>query len=279
MDDREILHIASDSLTAAINPFGAELSSLKSGDREWIGGGDPAFWAGRAPLLFPTVGALAGGSYRLDGKTYALPQHGFARRQAFDLIEQAADRVGFRLTDNDGTRAVYPFAFALEARFVLVGRTLGIEVTATNRDARAMPVSFGFHPAFAWDRRVQTIAFQHPEPAPIRRLTGDGLIGPGEAVLPDRTLHIDDALFERGALIWPQVTSESVRFGDLDISFPGAPMLGIWSKPGAPFLCIEPWWGMADPQGFDGEIWDKPGIQRLEPGEARTFAMQVTVAG
>ena len=85
---------------------------------------------------------------------------------------------------------------------------------------------------------------------------------------------VDDRL---PACSWDRLESRSLRFGELDIAFLGAPMLGIWTKPGARFLCIEPWWGIADPAGFSGEIWDKPGILRLESGESRRFAMQVTV--
>lgn len=146
-----MIEIASECLTATINPFGAELTSLRdAGGRELMSDGDPAFWTGRAPLLFPIVGRLNGDVYRYEGREYALPQHGFARRQAFTLFDSGPGRVVLRLADNDETRAVYPFAFTLDAEFVIEGATLAISVTVVNRGPRAMPASFGFHPAFAW---------------------------------------------------------------------------------------------------------------------------------
>ena len=278
MTDREMLHIASASLNAAINPFGAELSHLHAADgRELMTDADPAFWTGRAPLLFPIVGALNGDTYRLDGREYRMGKHGFARRQMFELVEQAPERVVLRLADNAETRESYPFAFTLDAAFSVAGATLAMEVTLTNRDAKPMPASFGFHPAFAWDRGSAEIVFEREEPGPIRRIDAQGLLAYDEPPLAGRTLPIADALFEKDALIWDRLESRSLRFGELDIAFLGAPMLGIWTKPGARFLCIEPWWGIADPAGFSGEIWDKPGILRLQPGESRSFAMQVTV--
>jgi len=285
------IRIESDALAAAINPFGAELSSLRDAQgRELMTDADPAFWTGRAPLLFPIVGRLADDRYRLDGKTYALPSHGFARRQAFVPIAQTPGRAVFRLADNAETRAAYPFAFTLDAAFALAGATLAIDITVTNTGDRDMPASFGFHPAFAWPlpfgrpRAAHRLVFEKPEPAPLAAIVPGGWIGPDPSPSPldGRTLQLSDALFARDALIWDAVESESLRYDGgegpgLDIGFAGMPKLGIWTKPGAQFVCVEPWHGIADPVGFAGEIWDKPGILRFTPGEARTFSMQVTL--
>ena len=285
------VEIASERLRAAINPFGAELSSLREHDGgELMTDADPAFWSGRAPLLFPIVGRLVDDCYRLDGKDYPLPQHGFARRQGFDLVEQAADRAVFRLTDNEATRAVYPFAFALDAAFTLTGMTLAIDVTVTNCGDRDMPASFGFHPAFAWPlpfgggKADHRIVFACEEPGPITALTAQGWLGgQGPSPVEGRTLALRDTLFAEGALIWQGLASRSLRYESeagrgLAIDF-DADTLGVWTKPGAAFVCIEPWHGIADPPGFSGEIWDKPGMLRFAPGEARTFGMRVTVTG
>ncbi|MDT8759278.1 aldose 1-epimerase family protein [Sphingomonas psychrotolerans] len=283
------VEIASDRLRAAINPFGAELSSLRTPDgAELMTDADPAFWAGRAPLLFPIVGRLVDDKYRLDGKEYALPQHGFARRQPFALVEQAADRAVFRLADNVDTRAVYPFAFTLDAAFTLQGATFATDVTVTNIGDAPMPASFGFHPAFAWPlpfgtpRAAHRIVFERDEPAELSAIVNGGWIAPETSPSPlaGRELLLTDELFDRDALVWDSLASTSLRYdgGDgpeLDIGFAGMPKLGIWTKPGARFVCIEPWHGIADPVGFAGEIWDKPGILRFEPGESRSFSMQV----
>jgi len=285
-----MIRIANATLSADLNPHGAELWALHdAAGRALMTDADPAFWTGHAPLLFPIVGALNGGNYRLDGQEYALPQHGFARRRAFEIVEQAPDRARFRLVDDAETRAAYPFAFALEPSYALDGSGLSIDVTVINRDKRDMPVSFGFHPAFAWplpygaSKEDHHIHFEHDEPSPLRQLDA-GLIAPDPRPTPveGRDLALRDDLFTADALIWDRLASRSLRYGPpegpwLDIAFPDAAMLGIWTKPGARYLCIEPWHGIADPMGFSGEIWDKPGIERLAPGEARSFVMRVTL--
>lgn len=286
------IEIASGGFRAAINPLGAELSSLRDADgRELMTDADPAFWSGRAPLLFPIVGRLMGDKYRLDGEEYPLPQHGFARRQLFELVAQTTNRTVFRLSDNDATRAVYPFAFTLDAAFTLAGATLATDITVANTGDRDMPASFGFHPAFAWplpfgrSRADHRIVFEKREPAELSAIVPGGWIAPESwpSPLDGRELKLDDAMFERDALVWDRLESEAVRYDGgegpgLEVGFAGMPKLGIWTKPGARFVCIEPWHGIADRQGFDGEIWDKPGILRFAPGESRTFSMQVTLA-
>ncbi|HEY1124764.1 MAG TPA: aldose 1-epimerase family protein [Sphingobium sp.] len=282
--------IANEFLSAAINPLGAELSSLKDAEgRQLMTNADPAFWTGRAPLLFPIIGELAGGHYRLDGGTYALPRHGFARRQPFELLERATDRLVLRLTDSDETRAVYPFAFTLDVAFTLADATLFIDVRATNDDDTDMPASFGFHPGFAWPlpygqpREAHAVTFAQDEPTPLRRLA-DNLIAPNTRPSPlqGRRLGLRDDLFAHDALIWEHVHSDHVDYGadagpSLRIAWKNTPNLGIWTKPGAPYVCIEPWAGIADPAGFAGEIWDKPGIVRIRPGEAQSWKMSVTL--
>jgi galactose mutarotase-like enzyme len=286
-----MIEIGSGALSAAINPLGAELTHLRDAQgNELMSDGDPAFWTGRAPLLFPVVGALNGDSYRLDGRDYPLPSHGFARRKAFALVDRAADRAWFRLSDDDATRDVYPFAFALDAEFVIVGAMLTMAITLVNRGDRPMPASFGFHPAFAWPlpyggtKRDHRIVFEREEPQLLARLAGK-LIGPVDRETPVEgdSLWLRDDLFEQDALVWTAPESRSLRYGapdgpQLEIGFPDMPTLAVWTKPGARFICIEPWQGHADPAGFTGEIWDKPGVLRLEPGERRAFAMTVTLA-
>jgi len=290
MSDR--ITISADGLSATIEPLGAELVSLTDADgREYMNDGNPAFWTGRAPLLFPIVGALRDGGYRLDGRDYALPRHGFARTSRFETIDVGPEAATFRLTDSAATREAYPFAFALEMDFRLSGPTLFTLATVINTGDNPLPFSFGYHPAFAWplpggaakgDHRV---TFAEPEPQPVRRIDPPtGLLLPEAFPTPvdGRTLTPTAALFEPDALIWDDVTSREVMFGTddgarLDIRFPDTPMLGIWQKPGAPFLCIEPWQGHADPVGFDGDFRDKPGIVMLPPGEQRSFRMDVTL--
>ena len=219
-----MIEITSGALSASINPFGAELSSLRDGEgRELMTDADPAYWAGRAPLLFPIVGRLHGDRYRLGGKDYPLPQHGFARRQGFEVIEAAADRAAFRLVDSEATRAVYPFAFVLEAAFAIAGATLAIDITVANSGDVAMPASFGFHPAFAWPlsygrpRDAHRIVFERDEPAELSALVEGGWIAAETWPSPveGRVLPLSDALFERDALVWETLASRSLRYDGL----------------------------------------------------------------
>lgn len=285
------LTITSGALTAAINPFGAELSSLRDADgRELMTDADPAFWTGRAPLLFPIVGAVNGDVIRVDGVEYPLPKHGFARRLPFAVVKHEADRATFRLTDSEQTRAAWPFAFVLEVTFAITDATLSIMVRIGNPGEAPMPASFGFHPAFAWPlpygapRGDHRIVFEHAEPAPLRALTEDGLFlpEPRPSPLDGDTLHLADDLFTADALIWDRLESQAVTYGapngpQLRVAFPDTPQLGIWTKPGAQYVCIEPWHGHADPAGYTGEFRDKPGVFTVPPGGEQRCEMQVTL--
>lgn len=288
----DLVEIASEGLTARINPFGAELSSLTdAAGREYMTDADPAFWSGRAPLLFPIVGALADDSLRHGGQTYRMPKHGFARRSAFSLIEQSANRAVFRLQDNAETRSCYPFAFALDMAFTLSGMTLDMTATVHNTGDSALPFSFGYHPAFAWplpggaDKAAHRVVFEQAEPQPIRQIEkASGLLLPDGIPTPvqGRELSLDADLFRADALIWTELHSHSLAYGaeggaSLDIAFPDTPMLGLWQVPGARYICIEPWQGHSDPVGYDGEFCEKPGVVSLDPGARRSFRMDVVV--
>ena len=283
--------IASGALRATVAPLGAELVSLTdAAGRELMSDGDPAFWSGRAPLLFPIVGRLNGDRYRIDGAEYTLPQHGFARRMDFAVAAQGEDHVRFRLTDTPATHEVYPFAFVLEMDFALEGAALTMTATITNPGAVPLPASFGYHPAFAWPlpygaaKAEHRITFEQDEPAPIRAIAG-GLIAAETRATPveGRTLALSDALFADDALIWDRLESRHLHYGPadgpaLEIAFPDTEWLGLWTKPGAAFLCIEPWAGMADPHGFAGDLRDKPGVFEIAPGASRIFRMMVRLA-
>ena len=284
-----MITIATASLTAAINPRGAELTSLRDAEgRELMTDADPAFWTGHAPILFPIVGQLNGDTLRLDGRDYTMAKHGFARRRTFTVVEQRAAAAAFRLLPDDATRGQYPFDFTLDVTFALDGAMLTIMATIGNPGDVALPASFGFHPAFAWPlpygraRAAHRIVFAADEPGPIRRLD-DGLIaGDRASPLDERTLHLRDALFADDALIWMPVTSRSVTYGaedgpSLRVDFPDTPDLGIWSKPGAAFVCIEPWHGHADPAGFTGDFRAKPGVFEVAPGGERSCRMAITL--
>lgn len=283
--------ISSSDLGATIAPLGAELQTLTTADgRDLQWNGDPTVWRGRAPVLFPIVGMLAGGTYRLGGKTYAMPKHGFARTSLFEIGEVSGDSASFLLRPSDQTRAVYPFEFLLTMSFALSGATLTCSATIANHGDAPMPASFGFHPALRWPlpfgqpRTGHRIEFAEPEPEDIRRIDGQGMLLPEAFATPvnGQTLVLDDRLFEADALIFDHLRSRSLRYGaptgpQLRFDFHDLPILGVWTKPGADYICIEPWQGINDPAGFDGDIFAKPGIVAIAPGSSRTFTMTITV--
>ena len=289
----DLVWLRSAGLSAAINPFGAELTHLRDADgRELMTDADPAYWPRHAPILFPAIGVTNGGVIRVDGTTHPMPKHGFARDMAFTVSAQGEDHATFTLTDTAATRAAYPYAFRLDITFRLAGATLAIEARITNPADTVLLAQFGFHPAFAWplpygeDRADHRIVFAADEPARLRAITPDGLIAAETRASPleGRTLPLADALFVDDALVWDPVESRSVHYGAetgprLRIDFPDTDKLGIWTKPGAAFVCVEPWHGIADPVGFTGEYRDKPGVFPVAGGASKTIAMHVTLEG
>jgi galactose mutarotase-like enzyme len=278
-------------LSAQVNPLGAQLSVLRDREqRDLLWNGDPAVWAGRAPLLFPIVGALADGAYRVDSKTYRLPRHGFARTSPFQVLEANATGAIFRLSADDATRQVYPFSFELAIRYLIEGATLSMTTTVRNLGERKMPASFGYHPALRWPlpygqpRAEHGITFPNDEHSPVRRLDSAGLLLPERFQTPvvERRLTLTDELFLDDVLIFDDLRSRSVIYGAstgprIRISFPDSPYLGIWTKPKAEFICIEPWHGIADPQGYTGAFGVKPGVVMIVPGGSMAAKMAFTL--
>ena len=175
-------------MSAEIHPLGAQLFSLRDGaGHDLLWNGDPAVWKGRAPILFPIIGALAGGQYRLDGQTFSLPRHGFARDRLFSLIEASPASALFRLDIDPQTLGVYPFRFQLDLRFTVAEATLNMVATVRNlEDQKTMPASFGFHPALRWPlpygeaRASHVLTFAQEETAPVQRLDSQGLLMPDD---------------------------------------------------------------------------------------------------
>ena len=290
-DQSDWITIRSTGLSATINPQGAQLSRLRDADdRDLQWQGDPAIWAGRAPILFPIVGMLVGGQYRTGGHSYCLPRHGFARNRRFSVAQSGPANVTFRLSADAQTLAVYPFEFELEVNFAVEAATLAVTSWIRNRGSIDLPASLGYHPAFVWplpyggDRAAHFIEFECDEPAPLRRLDANGLLTPQPVATPvqNRRLTLRDELFDADALIFDRISSRTVTYGSdvgprIALSFPGVPYLGVWTKPGANFICIEPWHGITDPQGFTGELQDKPGSLIVPPGATATVAMSISV--
>jgi galactose mutarotase-like enzyme len=277
--------LASSALSCTIDPLGAELLSLTdAAGHDWLWNGDPVWWGGRAPILFPVVGMLAGGGYRWRGAQWRLDKHGFARRRHFALVAHDAGSATFRLTADPATKSAYPFDFELDLNFV-IDRALTVTATVTNHGAEPMPFSFGYHPALRWPREAPaSILFDAFEGGPVMRIDGDGLIATCEPLAGDGLrLDLDDGLFANDAMILRGIASRGLRFrsgaGEVHMTWSNLPDLGLWTKPGAPFLCIEPWAGFNDPVGFSGELDKKPGIVCLAPDKRWSASMTIEVRG
>lgn len=280
----DVVAISGPALSAQISAIGAELVRLQDGrglDLLWDG--DPVFWTGRSPLLFPIVGEAKGNRIRVAGAAYEIGRHGFVRTSTFALVSSDAARCTWRLEASEATRRHYPFEFRLDVTYAIEGVALHMTAEVTNRGDGLMPASFGFHPALRWPlpygkpRAAHEIVFEHDEPAPIRRPI-DGLLSTAQYPTPvrGRRLVLHDGLFEDGAIVFDRLASRSLVYGEaLRVSFPHMPHLGLWTKPGAGYVCIEPWQGHASPEGFDGELADKPGMVAILPGATESFGMSI----
>jgi galactose mutarotase-like enzyme len=282
--------LSGSAIEATIKAGGAELCSLRNAkgvELLWQAG--PA-WTRHSPILFPIVGRLKNDQLRHRGKLYPMTQHGFARDHRFESVEQGTNSCTLVLTDNEATRARYPFAFRLEVTYTVEHADLTVAFDISNTGDENLPASIGAHPAFNWPllpglaKEAYTLHFSDDEPAPIRRLEG-GLMRakPEPSPIRGNTLALSERLFDDDAVIFDRLASSSVRYAaergpSIEMSWEGLPELGIWSKPGgAAFVCIEPWHGFASPSDFDGEFSDKPGVMRIAPGEKRSLGYRVRI--
>ena len=280
--------IKSGKVQARIALRGAELTSLQFAGREFLWQGDPGWWSSSAPLLFPVIGRLPDQKINHQGRTLHLPPHGFARDLPFRLEDAGPTHAELSLRASPATLDMYPFLFELRVRFQLGDDGLYQNVRVTNAGAEVMPASFGFHPAFCWPARQSlraghSVRFTHPESSAAYRVDKTGCLLPStlHSDVHHCTLLLDDALFDQGAIVINPVESTGLEYRDQDgrllaIEWSGCRQLGLWTLPGAPFICFEPWHGHPSPCDFTGELSEKPGGFQLEPGQAKAFQLSVT---
>lgn len=270
-------------IKATISPFGAELISLidKQDSTEFIWQGDPEFWGYHAPHLFPIVGGLKDDTFRVDEKSYNLKRHGFARTANFRKIEATPHQASFRLRFDDQTLKIYPYKFEFQVIYHLKGRTLEILYKVINMDTGDIYFSVGAHPAFNLPMvagesfKDYSIFFDgQKEDLLTYHLSENGLfIGEQTAVsLNDSKLDLDYSLFKNDALVFKHIQSKAVTLKSnisekfVKVEYPHFEYLGIWTKKHAPFVCIEPWLGIADSEGEQKDFTKKEGIQKLKHG-------------
>ncbi|QQZ62856.1 aldose 1-epimerase family protein [Paenibacillus sonchi] len=286
--------LRSGSARAEISSLGAELVSFTKNDTgtEYIWSGDAAYWTGRSPVLFPIIGAVRNGEIKVDGQTYKLANHGFARRSEFTVAEADESRAVFLLTSSGHTLSSYPFQFNLYITYTLNESTLKLEYRVENTDGQNIFFQLGTHPAFncPLDENGSfsdyVLEFSENETLDREFLNSAGLriSGRSEAVLSgERILPLTHEMFKDDALVFQNVASRTITLKSklteksVAVSFEGFPDLGIWQKPNAPFLCIEPWQGFADSDRFQGELPEKEGIVSLAPGDNFTSSLTIKI--
>jgi galactose mutarotase-like enzyme len=274
--------ISSNTLQVEINLKGAELASVQRKDdqTEYIWQADPQIWGRHAPILFPIVGRLRNNQYSYKGNTYQMGQHGFARDREFELKAEENNRLLFVLKADEQSKAMYPFDFSLAVSYELKGSLLKVLWQIQNLGSEVMPFSIGAHPGFripleeGAEYEDYHIEFDKKENL-NRFLLTDGLFnGEERRVLKnEHRLELTRGMFEEDALVFnhpksSRLTLKSDRHKHgLSLSMRAFPYLGIWAKPGADFVCLEPWQGIADHVHASGDIFEKGGIMLLGPGE------------
>lgn len=265
-------------LKATFNELGAELISLinlKTG-KEIIWEGNPDFWGGQSPVLFPTVGALKDDKYIFEGETYEMPRHGFARRKFFEVKNSSESDVIFKLNSDEETKKFYPFEFSLEIQYTLIENKLTVSYNVKNKSEKEMYFSLGAHPGFAIDTKNglkyddYQISFSDDEKLEIHPLIDNLISKETQTIkLENKTLPLSYELFSKDALVMTNMKSKELilRNNQNDhkviFTFSNFPYFGIWAAKNADFVCLEPWQGIADLEDHNQELTDKFGILKL----------------
>lgn len=271
------IELAQGGARATLALAGAEARSWTAAGCDLLWPGDPAIWPDISPILYPVVGWTRDGA-RVAGRSYPLGLHGFARFETFAVEAARSDFARLVLADNERTRAIYPFAFTLAVEYRLSDDALGVSLEIANPGEEAAPYACGLHPGFRWPlggtgRDGAFVCFEKPERGHVPVIAPGGLVTGERRALPmeGRDLPLGDALFARDALCFLDCASRSLAFHDSSgasvvMEFPDFRHAALWTRPGAPFLCLEAWTGYSDPYGFAGDLFEKPSMLALAAG-------------
>lgn len=259
--------------------MGAEIISfiLKAKQMEAIWSGDPTYWSGRNPILFPIVGSTFSKDYQIDGKTYSMGNHGFARNSEFVVVHHLEDRILFALNFSAETLAQYPFEFKLTVEYVLQDCELTVNYNIFNLSEKVMPFSFGLHPAFncplAKGEKFEDYYLEFASVEDCTTLKGDfKLKGNKIALNYEIFKSIPTLLFE--SIKSPYVTLTNGVHG-VKVTVQGYRWLAFWTKQEAPYLCIEPWHGHGDFKANDVPFEQREGTICLNPDKSFTTTYQI----
>ena len=280
-------------LKVSINADGAQLSSIidKKDGIEHIWQADPNVWAYHSPNLFPVVGGCLNDSILIDGKTYPLKRHGFARNSNFKRIESSPNHAQFALRYNEETLNSFPYKFEFQVVYHLDKKQLRLIYKVINLDDKTVYFSLGAHPAFNvpfGDDEQYTdylVEFEKSEPLISHQLNDKGFFNGETQTIPsnENKLNLKNELFIKDALVFKSLASRKVKIKStkhnkyIAIEYPHFNYLGLWAKPGAPFLCIEPWLGCADTDGQQTEFSKKEAIQHVEHGHVFETEFSISI--
>lgn len=289
-----IYSLENSSIKITASTHGGEIQSISSkiDETEYLWDGNPEYWKYHAPILFPIVGKVINSKYRVDGKTYELPQHGLARTSEFTLISKTDDTVTFELNFSEESLKVYPYKFSLKAIYELEDNTVKITYSVKNLDDKAIYFSIGTHPAFMCpineSGTLEDYYFEFSEKEISNRkvITEEGYLSSDEEACLNSTdiLSLSKELFKNDALVFDNLKSNKIAIKSkgtnksLTVDFTGFPYMGLWApKDGAPFVCIEPWFGHTDYEDFNGEFSEKEGVILLDVGKEFSCTYKITV--
>ncbi len=267
---------------------GAELKSIRLGEKEFMWDARPEYWGKTSPVLFPFVGGLKDGKFTYNGKEYKSGRHGFARDNEFELVEEGENFLRFLLKSNKETLKLYPFEFEFFITYEIKGNTVAIVYEVNNLTDGEMYFSLGAHPAFACNEEIDYtdfyLEFDKKEDADLYLLEGMYIKDePVKYLRNEDKIQLTEKLFEDDALVFNNLKSNTLTLKNnknndfVKVSLTGFPWLGIWAPLGAPFVCIEPWYGVADFVSHNGKIEEKVAINKLEKGENFEAIMEITV--
>lgn len=272
--------------TLSVKEMGSELNSLKSKKTgfEFIWQGNTDIWYGQSPILFPIIGRLLDDKYRLNGTEYTMPKHGIVRKKPFKLIDSTADSLTFCQSSDNESLEMYPYEFDLIVTFKLTEGGLDVTHTVHNKDSKDMYYSFGAHPAFNC-AIGDYLEFQNDEKLLTERIDHESILIEEKfpVEINDKKITITEDIFKDDALILSGYTSKSITLGSdnnnrkVKFNFE-SPLLGIWAKPGAPYVCIEPWWGVNDNYDKKADLSEKRAIMTLKAGEKASFNWNIEIS-